>query len=413
MPPLCPLADLTAHEEQLLAGLRVLVGQEQPQVGELLPVVAGHLAEQRPFPVHHLVVGQRQHEVLRECVQHAERQRGVVEASMHWIVRHVLEQVVHPAHVPFEAEAEAADVGRARHHRPRGRLFGDGLRGGLGAVHCRVQLAEEIDRGEVLAPAVAIGDPLPGAPRVVEVEHRGDGVHAQPVDVIALDPEQRARQQETSHLVAAVVEDEAAPVRMEPLAGVGVLVEMRPVEVSEAVLVGGEVRRHPVEQNADPLLMQGVDERHEVFGRPVAAGRREVRRRLIAPGRIKRMLHDRQELDVGEAHVAGVGGQPRRDFAVGQQAPRVLGRALPRAEVHFINGHRRLDPLPTAAGRHPLAVLPHVRRRGDDRPGARGYLRLQGVGVGLVDAEPAQPGLDVVFVHRPGSDAGNEPFPDA
>ena len=66
--PLAPLAELVAHEEQLLARLGVLVAVEQPQVGELLPVVAGHLAEQRALAVDHLVVGERQHEVLGEGV---------------------------------------------------------------------------------------------------------------------------------------------------------------------------------------------------------------------------------------------------------------------------------------------------------------------------------------------------------
>jgi hypothetical protein len=40
--PLAPLAELAAHEQELLARLRPLVDQQQPQVGELLPVVAGH-----------------------------------------------------------------------------------------------------------------------------------------------------------------------------------------------------------------------------------------------------------------------------------------------------------------------------------------------------------------------------------
>ena len=62
--PFAPLAELAAHEQQLLAGLGEHVAEQQPQVGELLPVVAGHLAEQRAFAVDDLVVRQRQNEVL-------------------------------------------------------------------------------------------------------------------------------------------------------------------------------------------------------------------------------------------------------------------------------------------------------------------------------------------------------------
>ena len=59
-----PLAEVAAHEQQLLAGMRPHVAVEQPQVGELLPQVAGHLVEQRALAVHDFVVRQRQDEVL-------------------------------------------------------------------------------------------------------------------------------------------------------------------------------------------------------------------------------------------------------------------------------------------------------------------------------------------------------------
>ena len=70
---------------------------------------------------------------------------------------------------------------------------------------------------------------------------------------------------------------------MKSLARIGVLVQIRPVEVRQAVLVAGEVRRHPVEDDADAVLVQDVDEVHEILRRPVAAGRREVAGALVAP----------------------------------------------------------------------------------------------------------------------------------
>ena len=47
-----------------------------------------------------------------------------------------------------------------------------------------VELPQEGDRLEVLAPAVLVGHPLAGRARVVAVEHRGDGVDAEAVDVV-------------------------------------------------------------------------------------------------------------------------------------------------------------------------------------------------------------------------------------
>ena len=70
--------------------------------------------------------------------------------------------------------------------------------------------------------------------------------------------------QEVGDLGAAEVEDEGVPVGVEPLPRVGVLVEVRAVEVAEAVLVGREVGGDPVEDHADPALVEVVDQGHEV-----------------------------------------------------------------------------------------------------------------------------------------------------
>ena len=80
--PLLPRRQLAAHEQQLLARLRPLHRVQQPQVRELLPVVAGHLAQQRSLAVDDLVVAERQHEVLAGRVDRAERDLAVVPAAV-------------------------------------------------------------------------------------------------------------------------------------------------------------------------------------------------------------------------------------------------------------------------------------------------------------------------------------------
>ena len=53
-------------------------------------------------------------EVLGECVDHAEGERAVLVLAIDGVFGEVAERVVHPAHVPLEAEAQAAQVGRAQ-----------------------------------------------------------------------------------------------------------------------------------------------------------------------------------------------------------------------------------------------------------------------------------------------------------
>jgi hypothetical protein len=84
--------------------------------------------------------------------------------------------------------------------------------------------------------------------------------------------------------------------------------KLRAVEVSQPVLVAGEVRRDPVENHADALLVQVVDQVLEILRRAVAAAGGEVAGRLISPRPEERMLHDRQQFDVRETaslHMVG------------------------------------------------------------------------------------------------------------
>ena len=58
MIPLALLAELAAHEQKLLAGMSPHEAEIGAQVGEVLPAVARHLADQRALAVHHLVMAE-------------------------------------------------------------------------------------------------------------------------------------------------------------------------------------------------------------------------------------------------------------------------------------------------------------------------------------------------------------------
>ncbi len=159
------------------------------------------------------------------------------------------------------------------------------------AVHHGVEFAQEIDGFQILAATVFVGDPV--LARVIEVQHRGDRVHPQTVQVALLDPVQGAGQQEILHFVTAEVEDQGGPVEMFAQAGIGVFVQRFAVEAGQAVSVLGKVRRHPVEDHADIVLVAVVDEIAEVVRRAEAAGRGVVAGGLITPGGIVGVFGDR------------------------------------------------------------------------------------------------------------------------
>ena len=274
-----------------------------------------------------------------------------------------------------------------------------------------VDLLEEGHRLEVLAPAVDVGDPLARLARVVEVEHRGHGVDPQPVGVHLLEPEQGVGQQEALDLEPAVVEHERAPVGVRA-PGPGVLVQLGAVEAGQGPLVAGEVGRDPVEQDADAVGVQGVDEELEVVGRAPRRLGGEERGDLVAPRAAVGVVHHRQQLDVGEPHVGDVGGQLVGGLGEAERHLGVGGVAAPRAEVDLVDRHGPDLGVERAAPLDPPGVGPRVVRLGHDRRRGRRHLGLTGDRVGVLD-DRAVGAVDLELVALAHADAGDEQLPDA
>ncbi|KAF5032293.1 hypothetical protein DSECCO2_618810 [anaerobic digester metagenome] len=276
-----------------------------------------------------------------------------------------------------------------------------------------VHLPEEPYRFEVLPPAVDVRYPLPGAPGVIEVEHRGDRVHPQAVRVVAVKPEGGAAGEERPDLVSPEVEDITLPLGVVALAREGVFVEVGAVEVGEPVAVGGEVGRHPVEDHPDPALVEGIDEVHEVLRRAVPARGGEVTERLVAPGGVERVLHDREELDVREPGLKQVVHKFGRCLPVTQGPVLFLRYLPPRPEMHLVDGYRSIGRVLLLAAAHPPPVPPGVGEVPDDGCGLRRDLPEVRERVALIYRVIVVPALDAVLVERPVADIRYKPFPDA
>ena len=174
----------------------------------------------------------------------------------------------------------------------------------------------------------------------------------------------------------------------------------------------GEVRRHPVHDDPDAPPVEGVHEGHEVGGRAVTAGGRVVAERLVAPGGVVGVLGHREQLHVGEAHLAQVVGELLGHLAVGRQGAPL--RAPPRAQVHLVHRHRPVQGVPALALVHPLRVAPRVGVEVGDRGSGARLVGLEGERhrVGLEREQPAVPSDDLVLVARAESHPGDEQLPE-
>src|SRR5918996_4414589 len=101
--------------------------------------------------MHDFVVRERQNEVLTERIPKRECQLIVLISAMNGILLKIAERVVHPTHVPLQAESEATHVDRPAHPGPSGRFLGDHEYSGVLAMDDCVQFLDEVDCLEVFA----------------------------------------------------------------------------------------------------------------------------------------------------------------------------------------------------------------------------------------------------------------------
>src|SRR5207249_11566512 len=171
--------------------------------------------------------------------------------------------------------------------------------------------------------------------------------------------------------------------------------------------------RYPVKQHANAALVEIVDEVHEVLRSPIAAGGSEVPGRLVAPGAIKRMLHDGHEFHVGETQALDLRGQFGRNLAIAQRTMLLFRDAHPGAQVHFVDGDGAGEAVALAPPPHPLLVSPKVVQVVDHRGCLGRYLAPESKRVGLFDSIIVAMGDDVVLIARSRRNSRNEALPDA
>src|SRR5262249_33748428 len=197
-----------------------------------------------------------------------------------------------------------------------------------------------------------------------------------------------------------------------PLARVSVLKQVRAIEVDQPVFVGREVRWHPVEDDADALLVKVVHKVHEVLRTAVAGGRREEARRLVAPGAVEGMLHDGQELDMSVVHAVDMVGKRLRQLAVGQRAVALFGDAPPRADVDLVDVDWSVQGVLLVAGRPPALVVPLVVEVSDDRASPRRHLAEEGERVRLLHLVVVVMRDNAILVDSSRPDARHDILPD-
>ena len=218
------------------------------------------------------------------------------------IKAHILEHVVHPAHVPLVIEAHTTHIYRLGNQRPSRRFLGNHECLWMILENSLIELAQEIHGFEIARIAVFIRLPLAIFAPIVQIQHIGNRIDTQPIDMELFKPEHGIGNQEALNLRAAIIE-----VRRTPFPVLGALLVVRlikrlSIEVAQSLLIFAKMSRYPVHDDSDAILMCLVNEITEIIRLTVAARHRKISRSLIPPGTIERMLTERHELNMRIVH---------------------------------------------------------------------------------------------------------------
>ena len=343
---------------------------------------------------------------------------------------HVVQGVVHPAHVPLVVEAQAAVLRRVGHKRPCSGLLGHHHHVWIVCLNSAVDLTDKRAGVQIFLGTVLVELLLPRiVDAKVEVQHAGHAVHANAVHVEVLEPVQHVGDQEGADLAAGEVKLVRAPV------GVNLVLKQHvAVKGGKAVGVGAKTAGHPVHDHADARLVARIDKVHELLRVAVARRGGIVAGRLVAPGAIEGMLHKRHYLNVRVAHVAHVVHELHRQVVVGIELAALRGEgihgsgvvavlvglalrrvavALPRANVHLVDVKGLRHVVMAGASLEPSRVVPLVAIEGPQHArGTRRALGLKGIRIGLVELF-ALVGLDEILIELALLGARNKAFPNS
>ena len=141
--------------------------------------------------MHNFVMRQGQNKVFTECINHAETHLVVMITPVDGIFTHVLQTVIHPAHIPFVMKTQATDIGWRSNSGERSRFFRRHNRTVGIRTDILINAFEQRDCLKVFASTKSVGHPLALLTRIIAVQHRRYCIDTQAIDSITLQPKHR------------------------------------------------------------------------------------------------------------------------------------------------------------------------------------------------------------------------------
>ena len=381
------MADLIAHEVQLLAGMGIHIQVEGSCLGQLVMVRAKHLLQDGISAVNHLVMGKGQHKPVVVVIPHGEGQLVIHGSALIRGRTEIMQRIIHPAHIPLIVEAKTAfPYGLGDTGKGAGILRSQNNAG----VHIFQSLVHSLQECHRIVVHAPVGISLP-------VNRPADGIHAQAVKMEFLDPEIRRRLEEAADLATGMHKVAGAPLA-ETQSGICILIEGCAVIICKAVGIQSKVDRNVVHDHTDAILVALVNERLQLVRSAVPGGGTEEAGTLIAPGFVAGMLVQRHDLQIVIAVFLQVRNQNVCHFLIIVPGIRAVLRFPEGTQMHLKNIQRSI--LMVVAAAEPLVIIKLIAVHIPDNGTELGpKLHAEAVGIAVVHPLPCLV-VNAVLIYR-------------
>ena len=102
--PLSQLSEFLSHKQKFLTRMAEHKRIAGFQILEFFLRLSRHLIDHRAFQMHDLIMGEHENVILGERIRHGESHLVVIIFSEIRIQLHVIQEVMHPSHIPFHGE---------------------------------------------------------------------------------------------------------------------------------------------------------------------------------------------------------------------------------------------------------------------------------------------------------------------
>ena len=395
--PLNELTELSTHEHQFLPRMGHPVRKEIPKSGELLPIIARHLADQGTFPMDHLIMGQRQYKILRKSIHQRKCKLILVPFPIDGIQADIIQHIIHPAHIPLIVEAHATGIDRFGYKRPGSGLLRNHQCLRMILEYRFIELLDELHGFQIATIPIFIRLPIAILPGIIQIKHIGHRIDTQAIDMELLQPKKCVGNQKALHFCTPIIKIRSSPFPVLCPLLIIRFIERLSIKVPQPLVILAKMAWHPVHDDRNPICMGLIHQILEILRAAIPTGHRIIAGCLIAPGTIIRMLTERHELQMGIMHILDIADQLICQIPIAEIA--TLQGTTPGTQMHLIRQHGGLIGTLLLFLCIPSCILPiiagkiiYLRCR------LRLLLRKKTIRIGLHDMRATPLRLDRIFI---------------